>query len=166
MWCTYLQTTVRWMLELGWPKHKSTSPVEYYVQKEGKSNFQKYPDCYFSHIQNWVWFWQHRTWGNPVTKDYRGLLRFFGEMANLAFEVTRRQIFVSNMEEDVKQYNFGFSLRKQRAIPRRMSPKANRTEMLLPRTVIHMKDWRFDRKDTPPYRWISRRAIFLPLRVS
>ena len=57
--CVHMLDTVRWMLNLGWPK-RVTSEGGIYVQKEGKSNISDTQSATFEYdAYNAVW--QHRT---------------------------------------------------------------------------------------------------------
>ncbi len=59
--CIHMLDMVRWMLELGWPKHVSSSGGTL-VQKGGKSNIADTQTATFDFGDLDV-VWQHRTWG-------------------------------------------------------------------------------------------------------
>ncbi len=85
--CIHMLDTVRWMLNLGWPK-RVTSHGGIYVQKEGKSDITdtqvatfEYPD--FNVV------WQHRTWGVSPDPDYPWALFIHGEKGTLKASTMR-----------------------------------------------------------------------------
>ena len=62
--CVHMFDTVRWMLDLGWPKRiSSTGGI--FVQKEGKSNISDTQTATFEYDDLNV-VWQHRTWGDAA----------------------------------------------------------------------------------------------------
>ena len=79
--CVHMLDTVRWILNLGWPK-KITSTGGIYVQKEGKSNIADTQSAIFEYDElNCVW--QHRTWGAPNNPDYPWSFTLYGEKGTL-----------------------------------------------------------------------------------
>lgn len=79
--CIHMFDTVRWMLQLGWPK-RITSSGGIYVQKEGKSNISDTQSAIFEYDElNCVW--QHRTWGTPNNPDYPWSFTLYGEKGTL-----------------------------------------------------------------------------------
>lgn len=80
--CIHMFDTVRWMLQLGWPKRiSSTGGI--YVQKEGKSNIADTQTAVFEYDElNCVW--QHRTWGAPADPKYPWAFKLYGEKGTLA----------------------------------------------------------------------------------
>ena len=79
--CVHMFDTVRWMLQLGWPKQiSSTGGI--YVQKEGKSNIADTQSAVFAYDQlNCVW--QHRSWGSPANPDYPWSFTLYGDKGTL-----------------------------------------------------------------------------------
>lgn len=79
--CIHMLDTVRWMLQLGWPKSiSSTGGI--YVQKEGKSNIPDTQTAIFEYDGlNCVW--QHRTWGTPADPKYPWAFTLYGEKGTL-----------------------------------------------------------------------------------
>jgi predicted dehydrogenase len=79
--CVHMLDTVRWMLQLGWPKRiSSTGGI--YVQKEGKSNISDTQTAIFEYDGlNCVW--QHRTWGTPADPKYPWAFTLYGEKGTL-----------------------------------------------------------------------------------
>ena len=85
--CVHMFDTVRWMLDLGWPKRVS-STGGIYVQKEAKSNITDTQTVLFEYPElNCVW--QHRTWGNPVDPNYPWAFKIYGEKGMLAGSVNQ-----------------------------------------------------------------------------
>ncbi|MDQ0106290.1 putative dehydrogenase [Chitinophaga terrae (ex Kim and Jung 2007)] len=80
--CIHMFDTVRWMLQLGWPKRiSSTGGI--YVQKEGKSNIADTQHAIFEYDGlNCVW--QHRTWGTPADPKYPWSFKLYGEKGTLS----------------------------------------------------------------------------------
>ena len=79
--CIHMFDTVRWMLDLKWPKQiSSTGGI--YVQKNGKSNISDTQTIIFSYPELSC-VWQHRTWGNPVDPEYPWAFKIYGEKGML-----------------------------------------------------------------------------------
>lgn len=79
--CVHMLDTVRWMLQLGWPKRiSSTGGI--YVQKEGKSNIADTQTAVFEY-DNLNCVWQHRTWGTPADPKYPWAFTLYGEKGTL-----------------------------------------------------------------------------------
>ena len=79
--CVHMFDTVRWMLQLGWPK-SITSTGGIYVQKEGKSNISDTQTAIFEY-EGLNCVWQHRTWGTPANPDYPWSFTIYGEKGTL-----------------------------------------------------------------------------------
>lgn len=79
--CVHMLDTVRWMLDLGWPK-RITSTGGIFVQKDGKSNIADTQSAIFEYDElNCVW--QHRSWGTPANPDYPWSFTLYGEKGTL-----------------------------------------------------------------------------------
>ena len=79
--CVHMLDTVRWMLDLGWPKRiSSTGGI--YVQKEGKSNISDTQTAIFEY-EDLNCVWNHRTWGTPADPEYPWSFTLFGEKGTL-----------------------------------------------------------------------------------
>ena len=73
--------TVRWMLNLGWPKRiSSTGGI--YIQKGGKSNITDTQSALFEY-EDLNCVWQHRTWGTPADPNYPWSFKLYGENGTL-----------------------------------------------------------------------------------
>src|SRR4028119_294001 len=80
--CIHMFDTVRWMLNLGWPKRiNSTGGI--YLQKEGKSNIADTQSAIFEY-DNLNCVWQHRSWGTPANPEYPWSFKLFGEKGTLS----------------------------------------------------------------------------------
>jgi predicted dehydrogenase len=79
--CVHMLDTVRWMLDLGWPK-KISSTGGIYVQKGGKSNIADTQTAIFEFDElNCVW--NHRSWGTPADPEYPWSFKIYGEKGTL-----------------------------------------------------------------------------------
>lgn len=85
--CVHMFDTVRWMLDLGWPK-RVTSSGGILVQKGGKSNIADTQTATFDY-DGLSAVWQHRTWGTPVDPDYPWALFIYGEKGVLKASTMR-----------------------------------------------------------------------------
>jgi predicted dehydrogenase len=80
--CVHMLDTVRWMLDLGWPKRiSSTGGI--YVQKDGKSNIADTQSAVFEY-DDLDCVWQHRSWGTPADPEYPWSFKLYGEKGTLA----------------------------------------------------------------------------------
>ncbi len=79
--CVHMFDTVRWMLQLGWPKRiSSTGGI--YVDKSGKSNIADTQTAIFEYDElNCVW--EHRTWGTPNDPEYPWAFKLYGDKGTL-----------------------------------------------------------------------------------
>jgi predicted dehydrogenase len=79
--CIHMLDSVRWMLNLGWPK-SITSTGGIYVDKGGKSNISDTQSAIFEYDDlNCVW--QHRSWGTPADPEYPWSFKLYGEKGTL-----------------------------------------------------------------------------------
>jgi predicted dehydrogenase len=85
--CIHMLDTVRWMLDLGWPRQiSSTGGI--YVQKEGKSNISDTQTATFQ-FDEFDAVWQHRSWGTPTDPDYPWALFVYGDKGTLKASTMR-----------------------------------------------------------------------------
>jgi predicted dehydrogenase len=87
--CVHMLDTVRWMLGLGWPRRIS-SQGGIYVQKEGKSNIPDTQSAVFEY-DGLECVWQHRSWGEPVDRDYPWAFFLHGEKGVLKGSTMRAE---------------------------------------------------------------------------
>ncbi|MEJ7740809.1 MAG: Gfo/Idh/MocA family oxidoreductase [Chitinophagaceae bacterium] len=133
--CIHMFDTVRWMLNLGWPKRiSSTGGI--YVQKEGKSNIADTQTALFEY-EGLNCVWQHRTWGTPADPKYPWAFKLFGEKGTLE---------ASTMQYDfVPQSKEGEKIHKDVIYEREKYPEDLKEERIelnaAPATRIHMLDF-------------------------
>ena len=79
--CIHMFDTVRWMLNLKWPK-RITSTGGIFVDTTGKSNIADTQSAIFEYDGlNCVW--QHRSWGTPADPEYPWSFKLYGEKGTL-----------------------------------------------------------------------------------
>ena len=79
--CIHMLDTVRWMLNLGWPKRiSSTGGI--YVDKTGKSNIADTQTAMFEY-EGLNCVWQHRSWGTPADPEYPWAFKIYGDKGTL-----------------------------------------------------------------------------------
>ncbi|MFC4872615.1 Gfo/Idh/MocA family oxidoreductase [Negadavirga shengliensis] len=79
--CVHMLDTVRWMLDLGWPKRiHATGGI--FVQKEGRSTIADTQTATFEYDEL-TCVWQHRTWGTPADPEYPWAFVLYGEKGTL-----------------------------------------------------------------------------------
>ena len=131
--CVHMFDTVRWMLNLGWPKSiVSTGGI--YVQKDAESNISDTQSAIFEYDGlNCVW--QHRTWGTPADPDYPWSFTLFGEKGTLK---------ASTMRADFTPVGDGEKIHKDVVYEREKYPEdltEDRIELnAAPATRLHMLD--------------------------
>jgi predicted dehydrogenase len=85
--CIHMLDTVRWILELGWPKSVSSSGG-ILVDKQSKANISDTQTAVFDFDDLSV-VWNHRTWGHPVDPDYPWAAILYGDKGTLKMSVHR-----------------------------------------------------------------------------
>jgi predicted dehydrogenase len=142
--CVHMLDTVRWMLDLGWPV-QVTSTGGIYVQKDSVANISDTQTAIFEfHEMNVVW--QHRTWGNPVDKDYPWAFKIYGEKGMLAGSPMRADFYPEGKGESI-HYDVVY---EKEQFPEDVTEKDNEVHAA-PATREQMKDWLLAiEKDTLP----------------
>lgn len=79
--CVHMLDMVRWMLDLGWPKHVSSSGG-ILVDKESKANITDTQVATFD-FDGLPVVWTHRTWGNAPDPDYPWAAFIYGDKGTL-----------------------------------------------------------------------------------
>ncbi|WP_343849762.1 Gfo/Idh/MocA family oxidoreductase [Algoriphagus jejuensis] len=97
--CVHMLDAVRWMLDLGWPV-QVTSTGGIYVDKESISNISDTQTAIFEFNELNV-IWQHRSWGNPVDKDYPWAFKIYGENGMLAGSPMRADFYPVGKEDPI-----------------------------------------------------------------
>ena len=98
--CVHMLDTVRWMLDLGWPKRIS-SEGGIFVQKDGKSNISDTQSAVFEYDDHNC-NWQHRTWGNPDDADYPWSFKIYGEKGVLKGDVMKAEFIPVDGSETIR----------------------------------------------------------------
>jgi predicted dehydrogenase len=83
--CIHMFDMVRWMLDLGWPKHISSSGG-ILVDKKSKANISDTQNATFDFGDLQV-VWQHRTWGSSPDPKYPWGATFYGDKGTLKASV-------------------------------------------------------------------------------
>ncbi len=83
--CIHMLDTVRWMLDLGWPKSVS-STGGILVDKSSKANISDTQAATFDFGELKV-IWTHRTWGEAPDPKYPWAATFYGEQGTLKASV-------------------------------------------------------------------------------
>ncbi|WP_244178370.1 Gfo/Idh/MocA family protein [Maribacter litoralis] len=98
--CVHMLDTVRWMLDLGWPKSIS-SVGGIYVQKDGKSNISDTQTAVFEY-DGLNCNWEHRTWGNPDDPEYPWAFKIYGEKGVLKGDVMKAEFIPVDGSETIR----------------------------------------------------------------
>jgi predicted dehydrogenase len=85
--CVHMLDMVRWMLDLGWPKHISSSGG-ILVDKESRANITDTQIATFDFGSLPV-VWTHRTWGSAPDPDYPWAAFIYGDKGTLKADVHR-----------------------------------------------------------------------------
>ncbi len=85
--CVHMLDMVRWMLDLGWPKHISSSGG-ILVDKNSKANITDTQTATFDFGDLPV-VWTHRTWGDAPDPDYPWAAFIYGEKGTLKADVRK-----------------------------------------------------------------------------
>jgi predicted dehydrogenase len=135
--CVHMLDTVRWMLQLGWPK-QITSTGGIYVQKDGKSNIADTQTAVFEYDGvNCVW--QHRSWGTPANPEYPWSFTLYGDKGTLIAS-TMQYDFIPQGED-----NKGKKIHKDVVYEKEKYPEDLTEERIelnaAPATRLHMLDF-------------------------
>lgn len=79
--CVHMFDTVRWLLQLKWPKRISATGGVY-AQKGGKSTIADTQTAIFEY-DDLNCIWQHRTWGSPADPEYPWAFIIYGDKGTL-----------------------------------------------------------------------------------
>lgn len=99
--CVHMLDTVRWMLDLGWPK-KISSTGGIYMQKEGKSNIADTQTAIFEY-EDLDCVWNHRSWGTPEDPEYPWAFFLYGEKGTLKASVMKYEFIPHGEGETIKK---------------------------------------------------------------
>ena len=97
--CIHMLDTVRWMLNLGWPKRiSSTGGI--YVDKTGKSNIADTQTAIFEY-EGLNCVWQHRSWGTPADPEYPWGFKIYGDKGTLCGSTMKYDFIPVGKEEKI-----------------------------------------------------------------
>lgn len=97
--CIHMFDTVRWMLNLGWPKRiSSTGGI--YNDKSGKSNIADTQTAIFEY-EGLNCVWQHRTWGTPADPEYPWAFKIFGDKGTLCGSTMKYDFIPADKSEKI-----------------------------------------------------------------
>jgi len=97
--CVHMLDTVRWMLNLGWPKRiHSTGGI--YMDKTAKSNISDTQIAVFEY-DNLNCVWQHRSWGTPPDPEYPWSFKLYGDKGTLCGSTMKYDFFLAGKGEKV-----------------------------------------------------------------
>lgn len=133
--CVHMLDTVRWMLDLSWPK-QVTSTGGIFVQTDGKSNIADTQTAIFDY-DDFHCVWQHRTWGTPPNPDYPWSFTLYGENGTL-WGSTMQADFIP-MDKNAEKIHFDVLYEKEK-YPEDVTEE--RIELnAAPATRLHMLDF-------------------------
>ena len=97
--CIHMLDTVRWMLNLGWPKRiSSTGGI--FNDKTGKSNIADTQTAIFEYDElNCIW--QHRAWGGPADPEYPWSFKIFGNKGTLCGSTMKYDFIPADKSEKI-----------------------------------------------------------------
>ena len=97
--CIHMLDTVRWMLDLGWPKRVS-STGGIYNDKTGKSNIADTQTAVFEY-EGLNCVWQHRSWGTPADPEYPWSFKIFGDKGTLCGSTMKYDFIPADKKEKI-----------------------------------------------------------------
>lgn len=134
--CVHMLDTVRWMLDLGWPKRISATGG-IYVQKESKSNIADTQTAIFEYEElNCVW--NHRSWGTPADPEYPWSFKLYGEKGTLSGS-TMKADFIPQGKGNGEPIHFDVLYEKEK-YPEDLTEKDIELNAA-PATRLHMLDF-------------------------
>ena len=95
--CIHMLDTVRWMLELGWPKTVSSSGGVL-VQQNSAANISDTQTATFQ-FEGLPVTWTHRTWGHPPDPKYPWGMTFYGDKGMLKASVNSYDFYPQGQSE-------------------------------------------------------------------
>lgn len=137
--CIHMFDTVRWMLNLGWPKRiSSTGGI--YMDKEGKSNIADTQSALFEY-DNLNCVWQHRSWGTPANPEYPWSFIIYGDKGTL-FGSTMQYDFVPVDEKSGSKIHKDVVYEKEKYPEDITEPTEPKIELnAAPATRLHLLDF-------------------------
>ena len=133
--CIHMLDTVRWMLDLGWPK-KISSSGGILVEKNSKANISDTQTATFDYGDLQV-VWQHRTWGNSPDPKYPWGATFYGDKGTLKASVMSYDFFPPGKDEPSMHKDWVNELEQ---FPEDKTEK-DLEKHVAPAIRVHMKDF-------------------------
>jgi predicted dehydrogenase len=133
--CIHMFDTVRWMLDLGWPK-KVSSSGGILVEKNSKANISDTQTATFDYGDLQV-VWQHRTWGNSPDPKYPWGMTFYGDKGTLKASVMSYDFFPPGKNEPSIHKDVVYELEQ---FPEDKTEK-DLEKHVAPAIRVHMKDF-------------------------
>jgi predicted dehydrogenase len=99
--CVHMLDMVRWMCDLGWPKHVS-SAGGILVQKEAKANTADTQTATFD-FEEFPVVWQHRTYGHAADPEYPWGATIYGDQGTLKLDVRKFEFIPRGSGETIRQ---------------------------------------------------------------
>src|SRR5215207_310782 len=97
--CIHMFDTVRWMLDLGWPKRiSSTGGI--FNDKTGKSNIADTQTAVYEY-EGLNCVWQHRSWGTPADPEYPWSFKIFGDKGTLCGSTMKYDFIPADKNEKI-----------------------------------------------------------------
>ncbi len=133
--CIHMLDTVRWMLDLGWPK-KISSSGGILVEKNSKANIADTQSATFDYGDLQV-VWQHRTWGNSPDPKYPWGATFYGDKGTLKASVMSYDFYPPGKDEPSIHKDVVYELEQ---FPEDKTEK-DLEKHVAPAIRVHMKDF-------------------------
>jgi predicted dehydrogenase len=133
--CIHMLDTVRWMLDIGWPK-KISSAGGILVDKNTKANISDTQTATFDYGDLQI-VWQHRTWGNSPDPKYPWGMTFYGDKGTLKASVMSYDFFPPGKNEASIHKDVVYELEQ---FPEDKTEK-DLEKHVAPAIRVHMKDF-------------------------
>lgn len=133
--CIHMLDTVRWMLDLAWPRTISSSGG-ILVDKNSKANISDTQAATFDYGDLQI-VWQHRTWGNPPDPKYPWGMTFYGDKGTLKASVMSYDFFPAGKSEPSIHKDVTYELEEY---PEDKTEK-DLEKHVAPAIRVHMKDF-------------------------
>jgi len=99
--CVHMLDTVRWLMDLGWPKSVS-STGGIYVDKNSRANISDTQAATFE-FDDLTVDWQHRTWGRAADNDYPWGFTLYGDKGTLKGSVQQWEFIPQGGGQSIKR---------------------------------------------------------------
>jgi predicted dehydrogenase len=133
--CIHMLDMVRWMMDLGMPKHISSSGG-ILVSKDSKANISDTQTATFDFGDVQI-VWQHRSWGNPPDPKYPWGATFYGDKGTLKASVMSYDFIPQGKEQSTIHKDVVYELEE---FPEDKTEK-DLEKHVAPAIRVHMKDF-------------------------